>query len=291
MFAVRIHGRGGQGVVTAAELLSVAAFEEGRHAQAFPSFGSERTGAPVVAFCRIADTPIRVREPILEPDAVLVQDPTLLRQVDVFAGLAPGGWAIVNTTRAADRARPRTGSTRGVRDRARRRDRAPPPRPGAAGRAAAGRPRRRARTSCRWRASPPPTATASRDPVGEGNAAAAREAFEFVRAELGAPVRAEADRGLAGGRGGRRAVPARGDRRLPHLAADPHRGGAVGAREGRDARPVRVRQRRVGVRRHVRVHRRLGRGRAHLHGDGQPGPALHERGGLQRVRASACRSS
>ena len=61
MFQVRIHGRGGQGVVTAAELLSVAAFREGRHAQAFPSFGSERTGAPVVAFCRIDDRPIRLR--------------------------------------------------------------------------------------------------------------------------------------------------------------------------------------------------------------------------------------
>ena len=64
MFEVRIHGRGGQGVVTAAELLSVAAFAEGRHAQAFPSFGSERTGAPVVAFCRVADQEIRVREPV-----------------------------------------------------------------------------------------------------------------------------------------------------------------------------------------------------------------------------------
>ena len=59
MFEVRIHGRGGQGVVTAAELLSVAAFAEGKHAQAFPTFGSERTGAPVVAFCRIDDAPIR----------------------------------------------------------------------------------------------------------------------------------------------------------------------------------------------------------------------------------------
>ena len=67
MFQVRIHGRGGQGVVTAAELLSVAAFREGRHAQAFPSFGSERTGAPVVAFCRIDDRTIRLREPILAP--------------------------------------------------------------------------------------------------------------------------------------------------------------------------------------------------------------------------------
>ena len=66
MFQVRIHGRGGQGVVTAAELLSVAAFLSGRHAQAFPSFGSERTGAPVVAFCRMADRPIRNREPVID---------------------------------------------------------------------------------------------------------------------------------------------------------------------------------------------------------------------------------
>ena len=90
MFQVRIHGRGGQGVVTAAEMLSIAAFEEGRHAQAFPSFGSERTGAPVVAFCRIADKEIRLREPIMEPDALIIQDPTLLHQVDVFAGLKTG---------------------------------------------------------------------------------------------------------------------------------------------------------------------------------------------------------
>jgi pyruvate ferredoxin oxidoreductase gamma subunit len=85
MFQVRIHGRGGQGVVTAAELLSVAAFKQGRHAQAFPSFGSERTGAPVVAFCRIDDRAIR----ILAPDVLIVQDPTLLHQVDLFAGLRP----------------------------------------------------------------------------------------------------------------------------------------------------------------------------------------------------------
>src|ERR1039458_8924098 len=68
MFEVRIHGRGGQGVVTAAELLSLAAFDEGRYAQAFPSFGSERMGAPVVSFCRIDDHEIRAREPVMEPD-------------------------------------------------------------------------------------------------------------------------------------------------------------------------------------------------------------------------------
>ena len=97
MFQVRIHGRGGQGVVTAAELLSVAAFSEGRHAQAFPTFGSERTGAPVVSFCRIDDAEIRVREPISEPDAVIVQDPTLLHQVDLFAGLNPDGYLLINS--------------------------------------------------------------------------------------------------------------------------------------------------------------------------------------------------
>lgn len=101
MFQVRIHGRGGQGVVTAAEMLSVAAFVEGRHAQAFPSFGSERMGAPIVAFCRISDTPIRTREPIDEPDAVIVQDPTLLHTVDVFGGLTSDGYALINSSRPA----------------------------------------------------------------------------------------------------------------------------------------------------------------------------------------------
>ena len=102
MFQVRIHGRGGQGVVTAAEMLSLAAFDEGRHAQAFPSFGSERTGAPVVSFCRIDDRPIRLREPVAEPDALLIQDPTLLHQVDLFAGLKPDGYMLINTAKTFD---------------------------------------------------------------------------------------------------------------------------------------------------------------------------------------------
>jgi pyruvate ferredoxin oxidoreductase gamma subunit len=102
MFQVRIHGRGGQGVVTAAELLSVAAFAEGRHAQAFPTFGSERTGAPVVSFCRIDDREIRLREPITAPDAVIVQDPTLLHQVDLLAGLGRDSFLLVNTGRSFD---------------------------------------------------------------------------------------------------------------------------------------------------------------------------------------------
>jgi len=102
MLQIRFHGRGGQGVVTAAELLAIAAFEQGRHAQAFPSFGSERTGAPVVAFCRIDDREIRLREPIVAPDVLIVQDPTLLHQVDVFQGLTRDGYVLINSRRGFD---------------------------------------------------------------------------------------------------------------------------------------------------------------------------------------------
>jgi pyruvate ferredoxin oxidoreductase gamma subunit len=101
-FETRIHGRGGQGTVTASELLSVAAFEDGLHAQSFPSFGSERMGAPVEAYCRIALHPIRTHEPVVSPDALIVQDPTLIHQVDLFAGCRPDGWVLVNTTAPAD---------------------------------------------------------------------------------------------------------------------------------------------------------------------------------------------
>jgi pyruvate ferredoxin oxidoreductase gamma subunit len=99
MFQVRFHGRGGQGVVTAAELLAAAAFSEGRHAQAFPSFGSERMGAPVMSFCRIDDREIRTHEPVTEPDALIIQDPTLLHQADLFAGLGRDGHMLVNSAR------------------------------------------------------------------------------------------------------------------------------------------------------------------------------------------------
>jgi pyruvate ferredoxin oxidoreductase gamma subunit len=80
-------------------MLSVAAFLGGKHAQAVPSFGSERTGAPVVAFCRIDDREIRLREPVMQPDALLIQDPTLLHQVDVFQGLGRDGYILINTNR------------------------------------------------------------------------------------------------------------------------------------------------------------------------------------------------
>ncbi len=99
MFQVRLHGRGGQGVVTAAEMLSIAGFLEDKHAQAFPSFGSERTGAPVVSFCRLDDKEIRRREPILEPDCLIVQDPTLFHALDVFQGLKHGGYVLINSTK------------------------------------------------------------------------------------------------------------------------------------------------------------------------------------------------
>jgi pyruvate ferredoxin oxidoreductase gamma subunit len=105
MFQVRLHGRGGQGVVTAAELLSVAAFAEDQEAQAFPSFGSERMGAPVMAFCRIDDKPIRLREPVSAPDGLIIQDPTLVNagaESDVFAGLASDGFVLINTTKSPE---------------------------------------------------------------------------------------------------------------------------------------------------------------------------------------------
>lgn len=102
MFEVRIHGRGGQGVVTAAELLSIAAFLEGWHAQAFPTFAAERTGAPVVALRRIDDHEIRSREPVMRPNALIIQDATLLHQINLFEGLVPSGYLLINPARSFD---------------------------------------------------------------------------------------------------------------------------------------------------------------------------------------------
>lgn len=97
MIEIRLHGRGGQGAVTSAELLAQAAINEGKYAQAFPSFGPERRGAPVVAFCRISDEPIRLRTNIYNPDLVLVLDPSILRLVNVSAGLKKDGALVTNT--------------------------------------------------------------------------------------------------------------------------------------------------------------------------------------------------
>jgi len=97
MIEIRFHGRGGQGAVTSAELLALAAIGEGKYAQAFPSFGPERRGAPVVAFCRIDDERIRIRANIYEPDIVVVLDSSLLTIVNVAAGLKTSG-VIVTTS-------------------------------------------------------------------------------------------------------------------------------------------------------------------------------------------------
>ena len=99
MFQIRIHGRGGQGVVSASELLSVAAFEEGKYSQSFPSFGSERMGAPVQAFARISDTEITIREPVMEPDMLIIQDPSLFQAVNVFDGAKKEGYLLINSSK------------------------------------------------------------------------------------------------------------------------------------------------------------------------------------------------
>jgi pyruvate ferredoxin oxidoreductase gamma subunit len=102
MFQIRIHGRGGQGVVSASQMMSVAAFFQGRYSQSFPSFGSERMGAPVVAFVRIDDREIELREPVLDPDVLIVQDPTLFTAIDVFSGLKPDGYVLINSTKTVE---------------------------------------------------------------------------------------------------------------------------------------------------------------------------------------------
>lgn len=102
MIEIRIHGRGGQGGVTSAELLARAAIAQGKYAQAFPSFGPERRGAPVVAFVRVDDKPIRIRERVYSPNVVLVLDPTLLDIVNVAEGLKDGGKVVVNSPEKAE---------------------------------------------------------------------------------------------------------------------------------------------------------------------------------------------
>jgi len=100
MLEIRWHGRGGQGAVTSAEILAEAAITEGKYAQAFPSFGPERRGAPVQAFNRIsADKQIRIRSSVTEPDIVVVLDSGLMSVVDVTSGMKPGGIVIVNSAK------------------------------------------------------------------------------------------------------------------------------------------------------------------------------------------------
>ena len=105
MIEIRFHGRGGQGSVTCAELLALAAIGEGKYAQAFPSFGPERRGAPVVAFCRISDQPIKIRANIYEPDIVMVLDSTLLKLVNIAGGLKQNGLIIITSQDTPEKVR------------------------------------------------------------------------------------------------------------------------------------------------------------------------------------------
>ena len=97
MYEVRFHGRGGQGAVTAANILAIAAFKAGKYTQSFPFFGVERRGAPVMAFTRMDDRPVRIKTQVYEPDAVVVLDPSLLEAVDITSGLKEGGVIIINS--------------------------------------------------------------------------------------------------------------------------------------------------------------------------------------------------
>lgn len=101
MKEIRIHGRGGQGAVLAAELLVVAAFEDNKYGQAFPAFGGERRGAPVQAFIRLDTRPIRVRHRVYQPDCLIVLDSSLLEMTDVMQGLAPDGVVLINHEKPA----------------------------------------------------------------------------------------------------------------------------------------------------------------------------------------------
>ncbi len=102
MVEIRWHGRGGQGAVTSAELVALAAIKEEKYAQAMPSFGPERRGAPVLAFNRVSNSPIRTRAPVSEPDIVVVLDSGLLYIADVTSGLKRDGALIVNSSKGLD---------------------------------------------------------------------------------------------------------------------------------------------------------------------------------------------
>lgn len=99
MIQIRIHGRGGQGVVTAAELIAIATFIDGKQSQAFPCFGVERTGAPIESYVRIDNKPIKIREQIYKPDVLIIQDPTLLDNVDLTNDVGPKTKIIINTSK------------------------------------------------------------------------------------------------------------------------------------------------------------------------------------------------
>jgi len=99
MFEIRFHGRGGQGAVTAANILAMAAFKQGYYSQSFPFFGVERRGAPVQAFTRIDEKPIDIRMNVYSPNAVVILDPSLLDVINVVEGLKEDGFIVINTSK------------------------------------------------------------------------------------------------------------------------------------------------------------------------------------------------
>ncbi len=106
LIEIRWHGRGGQGAKTASLLLADAAFNTGKYIQGFPEYGPERMGAPITAYNRISNTPIRIHSNIYEPDYVVVVDDSLLEAVDITAGLKPEGAIVINTTKSGDELKP-----------------------------------------------------------------------------------------------------------------------------------------------------------------------------------------
>ena len=102
MIELRFHSRGGQGGVVAGKLLAVATFKEGRYVQSFPTFGVERRAAPVMAFVRIDDKPIRLRTQIYNPDHIIILDQSLIQMLDVTQGLKPGGMILINTEKSPE---------------------------------------------------------------------------------------------------------------------------------------------------------------------------------------------
>ena len=102
MIEIRFHGRGGQGTVVASRIMANSLFLDGKYSQSFPAFGVERRGAPVTAFLRIDDKPIRIRAEIYEPDHIVILDPLLVDQIPLTRGLKPGGIILINSSRTPE---------------------------------------------------------------------------------------------------------------------------------------------------------------------------------------------
>jgi len=109
IFEIRIHGRGGQGAKTASQFIAEAALGEGKNIQSFPEYGPERAGAPVKAYARISDKPITTYAPVINPDLVIVIDPTLMKTINVIEGLTKDGILMVNAPKSSSEIKKETG--------------------------------------------------------------------------------------------------------------------------------------------------------------------------------------